>query len=70
MQLARTNAGLPCDVVLYSIRHAAISEMIIGGIDILTAARLTGTSLEMIQKHYGHLKQAQAMALLSKIKMI
>ena len=70
MQLARTNAGLPCDVVLYNIRHAAISEMIIGGIDILTAARLTGTSLEMIQKHYGHLKQAQAIALLSKIKMI
>lgn len=70
MQIARTEAGLPSDVVLYNIRHAAISEMIIGGADILTAARLTGTSLEMIQKHYGHLREAQAIAILSKIRMI
>ena len=70
MDEARRAAGLPSDVVLYSIRHASISEMIIGGMDPLTTARITGTSLEMIQKHYGHLREAEAIAVMSRIKMI
>lgn len=70
MQEARTSAGLPQDVVLYSFRHAAISEMIINGIDPLTVARIVGTSLTMIQKHYGHLREEKALAQLAKIKMV
>lgn len=48
--------GLPDDVVIYSIRHTAISEMISGGMDSFIVARLSGTSTTMIDKHYGHLK--------------
>lgn len=49
-------AGLPTEVVTYSLRHTAISEMIMGGMDAFIVARLAGTSTVMIDKHYGHLR--------------
>lgn len=52
---AAANAELPPEVVAYSLRHAWITDAIVGGLDLLTVARLTGTSLEMISKTYGHL---------------
>ena len=48
-------AELPPDVVLYNLRHAAISEMLVSGIDATIVAQLAGTSTAMIDKHYGHL---------------
>lgn len=48
-------AGLPSDTVLYSLRHAAISELLVGGMEIHTVAKIAGTSSDMIDKHYGHL---------------
>lgn len=70
VQSAREAANLPSDVVLYNIRHAVISEMIIGGIDPVTVARRTGTSLEMINKHYGHLRADQSIELISKLPLV
>jgi integrase len=67
---ARVKAGLPDEVVLYSIRHCAISEMLAGGIDALSVARLSGTSIVMIQKHYGHLIKDSIVGKLAKIKMM
>lgn len=49
-------AKLPGDVVMYTLRHAAISDMIAGGVDSFVVARLAGTSTSMIDKHYGHLR--------------
>lgn len=49
-------AKLPGDVVMYTLRHAAISDMIAGGVDSFVVARLAGTSTTMIDKHYGHLR--------------
>lgn len=49
-------AGLPSEVVAYSLRHTAISEMIMSGMDSFIVARLAGTSTAMIDKHYGHLR--------------
>lgn len=48
-------AGLPAGVVLYTLRHGWITDAIVGGLDLLTVAKLAGTSLAMIEKHYGHL---------------
>ncbi len=70
VQAAREAAGLPDDVVLYSLRHCAISEMLVGGIDPMTLARITGTSVAMIQKHYGHLLRDSVVAKLAKVKMM
>ncbi len=62
-------AKLPKETVTYSLRHAAISELLVSGMDMHTVAKIAGTSTEMIDKHYGHLcvertrKQLDAAAL-------
>ena len=70
MRVAVAAARLPDDVVLYSIRHAAISEMLTAGLDPLSVARLAGTSVTMISKHYGHLVQDHIRAQLSSVKVL
>jgi integrase len=39
----------------YRWRHTAISTLLMQGVDVATAAGLTGTSIAMIEKTYGHL---------------
>jgi site-specific recombinase XerD len=54
-------------VCAYTLRHSVITDMLTGGMDSLTVARMAGTSLAMIEKHYGHLLHdhaAKAMAAL------
>jgi integrase len=51
---AREKANLP-DAVLYFMRHSFISEAISQGMNVYEVAKLTGTSVEIVQKHYGNL---------------
>lgn len=44
-------------IVAYSYRHTYITEAMGRGVDIAMVAELTGTSVEMIRRHYGHLDQ-------------
>ena len=67
---AVTRAKLPGGVVLYSLRHTAISEMIMGGMDSFIVAKLTGTSVAMIEKNYGHLSHDVVTAKLDKVRMM
>lgn len=60
-------AGLSDSVVLYSLRHTAISEMMMAGIDVFTVAKLTGTSVAMIEKNYGHLNKDAVKAKLDRM---
>lgn len=62
-------AGLPDSVVMYTLRHVGISELIAGGVDVFLVARLAGTSTAMIDKHYGHLRHAQTRASLDAVAM-
>jgi hypothetical protein len=62
-------ASLPPDAVLYSFRHSAITDLVIGGLDLLTVARISGTSVSMIEKHYGHHRANAATAALAAIAM-
>lgn len=62
-------AKLPSAVVMYSLRHTAISEMILGGMDSLMVAKLAGTSVAMIETNYGHLKHSVVTAKLDTIAM-
>lgn len=48
-------AKLPESVVMYSLRHCTLTDMIAAGVDLLTVSRLSGTSIAMLQAHYGHL---------------
>lgn len=67
---AASRAGLPAGVVLYTLRHCWITDAIVGGMDLLTVARLSGTSLAMIEKHYGHLVQGAARDKLAEINFL
>lgn len=63
-------ANLPKGVVLYTLRHSFITEALSGGMTTFDVARLTGTSLVMIEKHYGHLVAGSARERLSRVTMI
>ncbi len=67
---AAATANLPDDVVMYSLRHTAISEWIRNGIDTFQIAKMVGTSMAMIEKHYGHLRHADVTARLDQIRVV
>ena len=52
---AAAAAGLPSGTCAYTLRHSVITDLVIGGLPILTIAQISGTSVAMIEKHYGHL---------------
>lgn len=61
-------AGLPPAATAYSLRHSTITDLIaVHDLDLLTVAKLADTSLAMIEKHYGHLRQAHAANALAKL---
>ena len=70
VKAAATAAGLPDAVVLYTLRHCWITDAIVGGMDLLTVAKLAGTSLAMIEKHYGHLVQGAARDKLAQVSFL
>jgi integrase len=54
-------------LVNYRWRHTAISTLLMLGVDVPTVAELTGTSPEMIYRHYGHLLDAHLAAAADKL---
>ena len=64
---AAAAAELPDTVTCYTLRHSVITDMIHGGLDITTVAQLSGTSVLMIEKHYGHLTQEHARDALARL---
>lgn len=67
---AATKAKLPRGVCLYTLRHSWITAAIEGGMNPLEVARLVGTSLVMIERHYGHLANKGARDRLAKVEMV
>lgn len=53
-------ANLPDAVSAYPLRHSVITALIRVRLPILTVAQLSGTSVAMIEKHYGHLVRDDA----------
>ena len=53
-------AKLPTSATAYSLRHSTITDLIVKGLDTMTVAQLSGTSIAMIEKHYGHLRAEHA----------
>lgn len=49
-------AALPADTTAYTLRHSTITDLVHAGVDLLTVAQISGTSVRMIEKHYGHLR--------------
>lgn len=49
-------SGLPSETTAYTLRHSTITDLVHAGVDLLTVAQISGTSVRMIEKHYGHLR--------------
>ena len=54
---AATQANLPAGTTAYALRHSTITDLINGGLPVLTVAQISDTSAEMIERHYGHLSR-------------
>lgn len=66
---AAKNAGLPPETVIYTLRHSVISDMVSQGAPLLTIAQLAGTSVRMIEKHYGKLLSQTAISALEQLRI-
>jgi integrase len=67
---AATAARLPAGTCLYTLRHSFITTALTKGLSTLDVARLVGTSVMMIEKHYGHLVASAARLRLAKVAML
>lgn len=63
-------AKLPKGTCLYTLRHSFITQAIADGMTTLDVARLCGTSVGMIEKHYGHLVASSARKRLAAVTML
>jgi integrase len=63
-------AGLPEAATAYALRHSTITDLIaLHRLDTLTVAQLSGTSLQMIESHYGHLLREHAAKALASLAL-
>ncbi len=62
-------AQLPEATTAYTLRHSTITDLVGGGLDLLTVAQISGTSVRMIEKHYGHLRGELAAAALAGLAL-
>jgi integrase len=70
LKAAAVRAGLPDKTCLYTLRHSFITTAITDGMTTLDVARLAGTSVAMIDRHYGHLVFGAARERLAKVKIL
>lgn len=69
IKAAMQAAGLPVTATAYLLRHAAITDLVTAGLPLLTVAQISGTSVAMIEKHYGHLQQGAAAEALATLAL-
>jgi len=69
VKAAAKAAELPNAITAYAMRHSAITDLVTGGLDLLTVAQLSGTSVAMIERHYGHLRADHAASALAGLAL-
>lgn len=62
-------AGLPSGATAYTLRHSTITDLVSAGLPLLTIAQISGTSAEMIERHYGHLAGDAAVKALGQLAL-
>lgn len=67
---AAAAARLPSGICLYSLRHSVIAQALTDGMATLDVTRLVGTSIGMIEKHYGHLVASAAKDRLALVRLL
>jgi integrase len=66
---AVTKVGLPNGATAYTLRHSTITDLVNGGLPLLSVAQISDTSAEMIERHYGHLCRAAAVEALAGLAL-
>jgi site-specific recombinase XerD len=66
---AVATAGLPSGATAYTLRHSTITDLVSAGLPLLTIAQISGTSAEMIERHYGHLASDAAVKALGVLSL-
>lgn len=61
--------NLPVDATAYTLRHSTITDLVSAGLPLLTIAQISGTSAEMIERHYGHLASDAAVKALGELAL-
>lgn len=69
VKAAAEAAKLPAGTTAYTLRHSVISDLVHDGLDLLTVAQISGTSVAMIERHYGHLRSDVAAGALAKLAL-
>ena len=70
LKTAAKAANLPDAVTAYALRHSTITDLIaLHRLDTMTVAVLSGTSLSMIEKYYGHLLKGHAAKALEGLEL-
>lgn len=62
-------AGLPEGTCAYALRHAGISDLVANGLDLMSVARIAGTSVKIIESNYHHLRPEHATAALEGLAL-
>ena len=69
MRAAVKKAKLPPETCFYSLRHTYISRALLAGVNIQMVAENCGTSVRMIEKHYGKFLKADRRAMFNKVRL-
>lgn len=69
ISVAAAAAGLPPATTAYTLRHCTITDLLTEGLPLLTTAQISGTSAEMIERHYGHLASDAAVKALGALDL-
>jgi integrase len=69
IESAAIAARLPKGTAAYTLRHSTITDLVSAGLPLLTIAQISGTSAEMIERHYGHLASDAAVKALGELAL-
>ena len=70
MREAVEKSDLPNSVVFYTLRHSFIADLIDKNMNVFDIAKITGTSINMIEKHYGKLFKGRVIEVLERSTLV
>lgn len=62
-------ARLPAETTFYALRHTHISRALLVGVNAQVVAENCGTSIRMIEKHYGKFMKADRRAMFNRVRL-
>ena len=65
--MVATKLAIACTA--YFLRYSTITNLIVKGLGTMTVSQLAGTSIMMIEKHYGHLRAEHAAKVLQELTL-